>query len=358
MKFIGYNGEIEFTDYFIRIRKDNKSASRIFYPLVIDTITLVKPTLTKVGYIYVRTGRGKHFSEIDCKSEPNAICFKMRQYKEAKIFKEELDKKIQPQKRSIGFRVIENQPPQVPAEIWNDVNSLYLFCLGVFEEWESNALDALFNSPYSDDVLSKEEYLLLEMHSMLKIHFGRKRSNTPSTLEYTGAEIELSAPEILLMRWINGKDVESAFNPPQYFSYDYFLDITEVLSRLYSAGYITYSNIEYGINKLTIADLKLILKQHSLKVVGKKADLVSSILENVPFESLSHLDKKYIVATDKGKKCIEENDFLAVFQWDRTIGISPIEAYEYKLLHPNASRHDIERAFHDKRIADVAKKGH
>ncbi len=358
MKFIGYNGEIEFTDYFIRIRKSEKSASRIFYPLVIDTITLVKPTLTKVGYIYVRTGRGKHPSEIDCKRDPNAICFKKRQYKEAKIFKEELDKTIQPEKRSIGFRIIETRPLQVPEEIWNDVNSLSLFCLGVFDEWETKALEELINSPYSDGILSKEDYLLLEMHSMLKSHFGRRKYNTPSTFEYTNAEIELSAPEILLMRWINGKDLESAFNPPQYFSYDYFLDITEVLSRLYSAGYITYSNIEYGINKLTITDLKPILKQHNLKVGGKKADLVDSVLKNVPIESLKYLDKRYIVATDKGKKCIEENDFLAVFQWDRTIGISPIEAYEYKLLHPNASRYDIEKAFHDKHNAGLARKRH
>lgn len=270
---------------------------------------MVKPTLKKVGYIYVRTERGRHSSEITCKSEPNAICFKKRQYKEAKIFKEKLDKTIQPEKRSIGFHIIETRPFQVPEEIWNDVNSLSLFCLGVFDEWEAKALEELINTPYSDIILSKENYLLLEMHSILKSHFGRRKYNTPSILEYTNAEIELSAPEILLMRWINGKDLESAFNPPQYFSYGYFLDITEVLSRLYAAGYITYSDIEYGVKKLKIDDLKPILKQHDLKVGGKKADLVDSVLKNVPIESLQYLDKIYIVATDKGKNVLRKMIF-------------------------------------------------
>lgn len=254
-------------------------------------------------------------------------------------------------KSNLSLKLNKDVPvPEVPAEIWDDINSLYLFCLGVFNEPETKALETLISNPYSDDVLSKEDFLLLEMHSMLKSHFGKGEANTPLVLEYTGAEIELSAPEILLMQWINGNEVNGAFNPPQYFTCNYDLNVNEALSRLYAAGYITYSDIEYGVKKLKVDDLKAILKKYGIKISGKKADLVEAVIKNVPAEALSDLDKKYFIATNKGSKCIEENKYLKIFQWSHTIGVSPNEAFEYKKLHPDASAYDIGNAFLDKRI--------
>lgn len=53
-------------------------------------------------------------------------------------------------------------------------------------------------------------------------------------------------------------------------------------------------------------------------------------LQNLPAEKLSEFDKLYFVATEKGKKVLEDNNCIILFSKDSRINIEPIEAFNYK----------------------------
>lgn len=62
----------------------------------------------------------------------------------------------------------ESSPiPEVSTEVWNDPNSLLMFCMGVFEQWEIKAIEQQCAKWNQVD-------LLLNLRGMLRSHFHRK----------------------------------------------------------------------------------------------------------------------------------------------------------------------------------------
>lgn len=102
MKFTGHNGftydgEIEFCDGVVKIKKGKKDVGRVLSPSSIIAVDLIKPSfLSNVGCIHIQViGTGTH-GFVDYGSNyatnMNAICFTKKQLDEALKFKEELDK--------------------------------------------------------------------------------------------------------------------------------------------------------------------------------------------------------------------------------------------------------------------------
>lgn len=102
MKFIGHNGftydgEIEFGDGVVKIKKSKKDTGRVISPSAIISVDFIKPSfLSNVGCIHIQViGTGtRDFVDYGSNymTNRNAICFTKKQCDEALKFKEELDK--------------------------------------------------------------------------------------------------------------------------------------------------------------------------------------------------------------------------------------------------------------------------
>ena len=72
-------------------------------------------------------------------------------------------------------------------------------------------------------------------------------------------------------------------------------------------GFISLSTLEYDLSCVKVADLKGFLSDHNLKVSGKKADLISRIIDNISTNDIRALaPDSYYLLTPKGKVAKEE----------------------------------------------------
>ncbi|MCQ2105469.1 MAG: SAP domain-containing protein [Fibrobacter sp.] len=85
-------------------------------------------------------------------------------------------------------------------------------------------------------------------------------------------------------------------NYPSFWSYKYNLgNVSVVLEKLVQKGFLKKeTNLELNLSDLKISDLKLVLKNRSLPVSGKKEEIIRRVLQNV---SLDDLDKSLTKTT-------------------------------------------------------------
>lgn len=118
--------------------------------------------------------------------------------------------------------------------------------------------------------------------------------------------MKITPNEICFLNYINGLDHSN--NLPDYWKYTYGINPDKVTKKLISAGLLEFKiNIEANISKLTIPQLKEVLKSNSLAVNGKKSDLIARIFENI---DLSYLEDKFstkrFCLTHTGKQIIQD----------------------------------------------------
>lgn len=99
MIFTAYDGEISFEGGdVIKIRKGKHGPERLISVDMISYVTLLKPVFTGAGCIHIQVVGGHIYSSVanisHYATDNNAICFRNKQYEEAKTFKDALDKFI------------------------------------------------------------------------------------------------------------------------------------------------------------------------------------------------------------------------------------------------------------------------
>lgn len=88
-------------------------------------------------------------------------------------------------------------------------------------------------------------------------------------------------------------------------------DVQAIIDSLFERGFICLGGLAETINMRTVSDMKTLLKENGLTVGGKKADLISRILKNIPQNKIEKaFPERYYKLTDLGKKEIEDNDYL------------------------------------------------
>ena len=87
-----------------------------------------------------------------------------------------------------------------------------------------------------------------------------------------------------------------------------------LLQSLLDRGFIRIASSETVLNRLTIPELKDVLRQQNLKITGKKSDLIDRILQNVNAEFLDKLlsDKGYEL-TKLGELELHQNKYVLDF---------------------------------------------
>lgn len=115
--------------------------------------------------------------------------------------------------------------------------------------------------------------------------------------------------EVILMNWIVGKSSDTHF--PKYFSYTYGLDPEKSAAKLLKAGFITEANSIEALNSLKVTELKEILREHELKVSGKKQELIERIGEHLTGDEIDrYVTHKPLKMTEKGEQVIEHYYYI------------------------------------------------
>lgn len=72
-------------------------------------------------------------------------------------------------------------------------------------------------------------------------------------------------------------------------------------------GFLCLSTLEYDLSGILVPDLKAFLSARNLKISGKKADLISRIIENIPIDDIrTFAPDSYYLLTPKGKDAVND----------------------------------------------------
>lgn len=120
----------------------------------------------------------------------------------------------------------------------------------------------------------------------------------------------LKGIDILVLHYLNYNTTAS--NLEQVFwKHRYFIEPKECLPLLSELNLFEYKKDPYlSLNKLTLPNLKNILKENNLKLTGKKQILIERIINECSFESYSSVVTENLVVTDKGKNLLRQTQFI------------------------------------------------
>lgn len=120
----------------------------------------------------------------------------------------------------------------------------------------------------------------------------------------------LNGVDVLGLHYLNGRP-ENYKLDQQFWKYTYSTSADRIIQTLVDNDFISLKpNVRQSLSNLTVAQLKEILRENDLKVSGNKPDLIERVIEELPHEKLEEKLEKIWTPTDKGKKLVEETDFI------------------------------------------------
>lgn len=137
-------------------------------------------------------------------------------------------------------------------------------------------------------------------------------------------------------------------------------DVDKCLHSLLDRGFLQVGNLQSAIEKETATVLKEELKNHGLKVSGKKDELVQRLMTEIPHEELnSRFTKRTYQLTELGKQVLEEESYvpyihrqtledLDIWSLNRIIHEPPYMPYRDKIwgyLNKRSMEHFVVRDF-------------
>ena len=114
----------------------------------------------------------------------------------------------------------------------------------------------------------------------------------------------------------------------RYFNYEFGVyDPIKYHKRVIEDGFLVEASPDVALEKLKVEQLKSILSNAGLPTKGKKADLISQIIDNIDITSLNF--PKYYIPSEKGMEHLKQYEY--VFRL-RDYGISLEEYDEYRKI--------------------------
>ncbi len=115
--------------------------------------------------------------------------------------------------------------------------------------------------------------------------------------------------EVVLLDWVENKAINR--KSPQYFHYKYGINTELSIEKLLKNNFLRHSTPYESLNSLKVNELKIILKNNSLKVSGKKSELINRIKENISEQSIiEYIKEPSLIITDRGKRVFEEYYYI------------------------------------------------
>jgi hypothetical protein len=179
--------------------------------------------------------------------------------------------------------------------------------------------------------------------------FGNPGNTTPNKSREAfiskniGANQQLSNVEIRFLELLEGKRADDssvlgwwcAFNNIDGHG-------PKIIDKLSKNNYLTFADYKFNIRKATIPILKDFLRRHKLPVNGKKADLVTRIIENISeTDCLSYFNHPYWALTPKAVELLRAEGVKAEAEYSKDIELIRRGSYDElkKKLYPNKNEH-------------------
>ena len=131
---------------------------------------------------------------------------------------------------------------------------------------------------------------------------------------------------------------------PSFWYESYGIDNPDgLLQSLLDRGFIRVASNETALNRLTIPELKDVLRQQNLKLTGKKSDLIDRILQNVDAEFLDQLlTFKGYELTKLGESELKQNKYVLDFNYQaRHYGVDVWWVNRQLHKYPHMNYHDL-----------------
>jgi hypothetical protein len=168
--------------------------------------------------------------------------------------------------------------------------------------------------------------------------------------------MELDPKEILVLHYANGVDVNQGLI--QVFWKDtYQIDPNKTLKKLLKLELIKIDDNPLSIlQQYRVPELKEILKNHNLKVSGRKNELIKRITESVSKEEIIHSEKStYYTYTPEGKNIVDTTVYIMYFHQHPYFDISLKRVVDFHKSHPSFSSQEIALYFLTKKQSYDAK---
>lgn len=161
---------------------------------------------------------------------------------------------------------------------------------------------------------------------------------------------QLSDVEISFLTMLEGKRADDPSVLGWWCAF-YKVDRSKLIGKLSRNGYITLADCKVNVKMATIPILKDFLSKQGLSIKGKKADLVSRIIENVSeTECLIYFKQSYWALTVKAVALLDAEKMKAEVEYKKTIELIRKGSYNEfkKIMYPNKNEHwGTEDTFYD-----------
>lgn len=88
-------------------------------------------------------------------------------------------------------------------------------------------------------------------------------------------------------------------------------ELLNILNSLVARNFLKIGSIEITLKNNTLKQLKDVLKENNLKVSGKKVELISRLIENIPEITLkNYFPDEFYSLTQKGKNELSDNSYI------------------------------------------------
>jgi len=191
---------------------------------------------------------------------------------------------------------------------------------------------------------------------------GERESNLPDLpdlLFLHREEINMSAVEVIFLERMDGHKVGSDFQG--YYEYRYNTNPKKLLKTCMDKSLIEVAAIEHNIKKVKVIELKEVLRDKSLKVSGKKDELIARLLENVSKKDLEkYFTDKYYTLTESGRKYVLDNEYAIFYhKYQRLSDEVALKDFENTVNNnPDKSYYDISIELLTKALVQRRKESH
>lgn len=176
------------------------------------------------------------------------------------------------------------------------------------------------NKQYREE---KNNRIATDNHEKSKAYasFEDNKHNFTNLTDKGSSKLLKQCGTVYLLYWCNGKTLK--VNYPQYFKERYTINPAKMHKELIDEGLLEPASTEDKFNNLKISELKDILRANSLKLSGKKQDLIDRLIEN----AVEPPDIDMYSLSLKGKNFLDENSLWIDFHQDTPMNI---DIKEYK----------------------------
>lgn len=138
---------------------------------------------------------------------------------------------------------------------------------------------------------------------------------------------------ILFLDKANGHMIGKDFQG--YFKYEYEVDTNLLLEEAIQVHHLTESDLSFRVEQSTVNSLKKILRNHGLKVSGRKKELIERVKDNLTENEIKDdFPDNYYVLTDEGINLVKDNDHILYYHKSK-IRVFSLEKYHELLKDEN-----------------------